>query len=164
MNKIPIAHYWLAAASTGYALPVDWIKWADQIISRTNKPLDWIIEMSLSNDLMMLRKAISLRIDQEDEATGKVISIEDAQVGFYFLMYKNHRLDINKFLNRVFEVAESGRSQLTPERVTCFMREERKEGNVDALNIDQELESFGGLALSQWRFLQEVGDGREEIA
>lgn len=156
---LPYAHYWLAALSTGYASGGEWIRWADAKIIASEKPHDWVIELAIARDPSMAMAVIRKQVAAEDDAAKRIIGVEDAQIGFYYLQIREKRLAVLESLKRICQVAETGVSGLSPEdayALLCKFSPSAKEAPNSFLgDMDACLRRFGEVATLQWNVLTE---------
>jgi hypothetical protein len=100
------ALYWLAALRSGYVHSSQWISWADRQIKREQELEPWIIDLSLASNASRAEEVVSAealsgpgKIDQDE--------LNDATLGYIWLLYKEKRLGLSECLKRAAEYADN---------------------------------------------------------
>src|ERR1041385_5930521 len=109
--KSEISQFWLTAARSEFAKPAEWRSWADKLISSMATPPIWIIQMSLAMDFRELKKALADTIENLREETS--YAEDDALIGFIWLRFERHEIDLPECLRLIGEAADSGCSRIS---------------------------------------------------
>jgi hypothetical protein len=158
--EIPIAHYWLAAAYSEYASIGDWQSWADKLILNREKPEMWIIDMATAQNISDLKKILELKIWSENKKQGYNLSIGDAKLGYYYLLYEEEKYSIDKLLNLAGLEAEGGYTEIECEVFYSILNEyeDRLEKKKDIKDIEQKVHglfsSLKKISENQWKMIQ----------
>jgi hypothetical protein len=119
-----------------------------------------VIDLSLSQNYAAALQALKAQAELESESAKSLIYIADAQIGFYYLAFKEKRISAKQCLNKILQVAETGISRLSPDKAAALLNAydampDAGDANAPSL-ISAALETFGELASCQWQLLMGV--------
>ena len=158
---IPIAHYLVAAARSGFMKPDGWKRWADQRIARESSPEDWLLDVALANELDALRNAVDPRFQEELRLCDLNSAIGDAVIGYYFHQYRLGTMDLQSCLKLVGQEADSGNCELECEEAYGLLNRldaapSASSGTEIQVAASDLLEGFEAKAIEQWRILNQA--------
>jgi hypothetical protein len=121
--RLPVGHYWIAAASSGFARPDSWRSWADAIIRRLTVPTVWLIDLALAKNVDDVYAALSTKRDEEVVAKGDYISIGNAKLGYLYLRFERGDYALCEFLQVAGGEADGGDGGLECEIVYALLND-----------------------------------------
>ena len=141
------------AARTGRAKASDWKSWADIQIANSNTPDLWLVEMSLANSVIELRKAIDLRMRQEPICE----SYEDnAALGYIWQRYEHGELGLLACLKAAGKEADGSSSVVECESIYSLLN--ALETGADQQSISTKARNLFSSSLeasdAQWQAIQ----------
>lgn len=162
MKNNTIAHYWMAAALSGYATSKDWQDWADNIIKSTYSPSYWVIDVSLAGDQKELIKKLKNQLYEEQTIEGKLITISDSILGYYYLRFIDGNISFVDFLKLAGQEADSGFSDIDCEEIYSILNEceiliqEKKDISPLIDDVKAKFIKYAEIAKYQWNELQVI--------
>jgi hypothetical protein len=154
-----IAHYWAAAAFSGFATASDWHNWADREIEENKSPDYWVIALSLASTESDLLELLSEQMRIEELVCGHRIYIGNAKLGFIYWSFKLGRMSFAEFLAKAGDEADGGTGDLDCETIYGILNQfEERQASVmpwdDLLNQIHELfKPYLNIAKEQWKAL-----------
>ena len=127
-----IANYLMAMSLAGYFKENDWKKWAENKINTSDSVEDWVYDVRDANNIDHLKKALEIKVNDEEFYSNNNFQFSDAIIGFYYLRYINSELSLEDLLYLSNEEACSGDTLVPSERFSELLS--KLEENRDLMN------------------------------
>jgi hypothetical protein len=114
--------FWYAAESASFTTAERRQEWADRIIVRLETPPHWLLELSSANETETLLQTYSDLPDQL-RAQLPAIPVEDATVGFIWLIFQNGKIGLQECLKRLGLEVDASQTELEPETFYEFLNQ-----------------------------------------
>lgn len=96
-----IGYYVYLACISGYYCKLDWQSWADRLILKSVNIEDWIYNISLAKNENELCIAVNEKKIGESYCGENKQPLEDAIVGYYYLLYLENRISMYDLLSKL---------------------------------------------------------------
>lgn len=103
---------------SGYWKGVSWKEWADAVISKSDEPPYWVIQLGMamnSGDAVSVLREKLAEIQYVDEVNHKSIVL-----GYMFLRYKEKEISLQEFLIQAWQETEADEDLGVPTNVEIF--------------------------------------------
>jgi len=166
MDDYTLALHWLPAARSGFAVPLQWKNWADMRIDNSDVPPTWLLDMSVSNDVVMLTKALAP--PSSDVQGGDICGqSDDISLGYLWLRHERGDLSLEDTLKRAGEIADNYDTSIECESFYSILTTLRQAGTraEDRVAVERKaktlFEPYRALAESQWLALMGAGNATD---
>lgn len=144
---------WLPAARSGFAVPGNWVEWADRHIEQNDCPPSWLLDVSVAQDCEALTKALL------DGCPELPADDPDSLLGYVWLRHEVKSEPLDVVLRLAAELADAYDANLACEDIYGAFRNleaaEHQSHHKAAMDrIGSMFSEYRDVAMEQWERLQ----------